>query len=140
MKFNERLRILRHDLGLTQTDLSKKLGVGRTTISEYEKGKIVPKKDGLIKLANIFGVSVEYLLGLTDEELPLYNNEKENLNKSIRVEDHILACMSKIKHTDLDEYNIIYKNRKLNKNQLELMYEELRCCLIMFDRISKIEI
>ena len=54
MKFNERLRTLRHDLGLTQTDLSKKLGVGRTTISEYEKGKIVPKKDGLIKLANIF--------------------------------------------------------------------------------------
>ena len=48
--------------------------------------------------------------------------------------------MSKIKHTDLDEYTIIYKNRNLNKNQLELMYEELRCCLIMFDRISKIEI
>ena len=58
----------------------------------------------------------------------------------MRVEEHILACMSKIKHTDLDEYNIIYKNRNLNKNQLELMYEELRCCLIMFDRISKIEI
>ena len=131
MKFNERLRTLRHDLGLTQTDLSKKLGVGRTTISEYEKGKIVPKKDGLIKLANSFGVSVEYLLGFTDEE---------NINKSMRVEEHILACMSKIKHTDLDEYNIIYKNRNLNKNQLELMYEELRCCLIMFDRISKIEI
>ena len=139
MKFNERLRILRHDLGLTQTDLSKQLGVGRTTISEYEKGKIVPKKDGLIKLANIFGVSVEYLLGLTDEQLPKYTEENECVNKPIRVEDHILACMGKIKNVKLDETTIIYKNRTLNKNQLELMYEELRCCLIMFDRISKMQ-
>ena len=44
IKFNVRLKELRLEAGLTQKDLANAIEVGRTTISEYESGKIVPKQ------------------------------------------------------------------------------------------------
>ena len=61
MTFGKRLRRLRKEKGLTQKELGMKIGVGRTTISEYESGKIVPRQDGLVKLAEELNVTVDYL-------------------------------------------------------------------------------
>lgn len=58
-----RLKELRESKNLTQAKLAEILGVGRTTITMYEKGAIVPPADILQKLANYFDVSVDYLLG-----------------------------------------------------------------------------
>ena len=139
MKFNERLKELRKELGYTQRDVGKHLGVGRTTISEYESGKIVPKQDNLVKLASFLGVSVDYLTGVSDEKLHGYENDENR--KSIQVDHHILACLSKINQRKVDDPNIdiVYKNRILSPKQIELIREELRCSLIMMDRISKID-
>ena len=67
MNFATRLKELRLANGLTQKDLGKAIEVGRTTISEYESGKIVPKQEGLLKIANHFNVSVDYLTGVSNE-------------------------------------------------------------------------
>ena len=140
MKFNERLKELRKELGLTQRDVGKYLGVGRTTISEYESGKIVPKQDNLVKLASFLGVSVDYLTGVSDDKTFNYENDKNR--KSINVDHHILACLSKINERKVNDPNIdiVYKDRVLSPNQIELIREELRCSLIMMDRISKIKL
>ena len=89
MKFNERLKQLRQQEGLTQRELAKSIEVGRTTISEYESGKIVPKHEGLLKLANYFNVSVDYLTGVSDEPATRQSNEHE-LDKLINTLDYIL--------------------------------------------------
>ena len=89
MKFNERLKQLRQQEGLTQRELAKSIEVGRTTISEYESGKIVPKQEGLLKLANYFNVSVDYLTGVSDNPATRQHNEHE-LDKLLNTLDYIL--------------------------------------------------
>ncbi len=54
---------LRELHGISQTELAKQLGVVRSTICQYEKGNRQPDTATLLKLADFFGVSVDYLLG-----------------------------------------------------------------------------
>ena len=89
IKFNMRLKELRLANGLTQKELAKSIEVGRTTISEYESGKIVPKHEGLLKLANYFNVSVDYLTGVSDEPATRQHNEHD-LGKLLNTLDYIL--------------------------------------------------
>ena len=89
IKFNMRLKELRLANGLTQKELAKSIEVGRTTISEYESGKIVPKHEGLLKLANYFNVSVDYLTGVSDTPATRQSNEHE-LDKLLNTLDYIL--------------------------------------------------
>ncbi|MDY4976751.1 MAG: helix-turn-helix domain-containing protein [Clostridia bacterium] len=62
----ERLRKLRESKGLYQKDVAAVLGVDRTTYVKYERGDSDPGKENLIKLANFFDVSVDYILGNED--------------------------------------------------------------------------
>ena len=53
----------RKKLNLTQSELSQKLFIDQTTVSKWELGKAIPDQKMLPKLASLFGVSVDYLLG-----------------------------------------------------------------------------
>lgn len=59
----ERLKQLRKEKKLTQTEMAARLGVGRTTYSAYENGTIEAPYKRLAVLAEMFGASVEYLTG-----------------------------------------------------------------------------
>ena len=61
-----RLRILRISKGCTQREISEFLGVAQNTYSGYETGEIVPPLINLIKLAEFYGVSLDYICGLSD--------------------------------------------------------------------------
>ncbi len=63
----EKLRELRKASGLTTTELGKIIGCSNPTITNYERGYRNPDPETLVKLANYFGVTVDYLLGLEDE-------------------------------------------------------------------------
>lgn len=62
--FAERLKELRIEKGLGQVALAKQLGAGKSVISLWEKGQCEPTLGNLIKIANFFGVSIDYLAGL----------------------------------------------------------------------------
>lgn len=66
----ERLRDMREDKDLYQTDIAKLLNVSQQTYSRYENDEISIDKDSLIKLAFFYNTSVDYLLELTDERKP----------------------------------------------------------------------
>ena len=66
----ENLRALREDKDIKQKDMAKLLDVHQTTYSDYELGRLNIPIDTLIKLANYFDTSVDYLVGLTDEITP----------------------------------------------------------------------
>ncbi len=66
----EKLRDIREDKDLLQKDVAKILNVSQQTYSRYETGEISIDKDSLIKLANFYQTSVDYLLDLTDERKP----------------------------------------------------------------------
>lgn len=61
-----RIRELREEKRITQVRLSIELEVSQENISAYESGKYYPSAGILIKLREIFGESIDYILGLTD--------------------------------------------------------------------------
>ena len=64
------LRAIREDRDLKQRDLAEVLNVSQNTYSQYETGVIALTAEILIKLARYYGVSVDYLLDLTDDPSP----------------------------------------------------------------------
>ena len=66
-----RIRALRKAKGITMKQLGAVLGLAESTISQYETGKRDPDFDTISKIADYFGVSLEYLLNLdSDNEKP----------------------------------------------------------------------
>lgn len=71
----ERIKKLRKDKGLTQQQLGELLGVQKSAIAKYENGRIPNlKKETISKLAEIFNVSPNYLLGIDEPILPQINH------------------------------------------------------------------
>ena len=66
MNFSERIRELRLEHGMSQDAVGKITGVKRYSVYGYEKGNNYPEVPGLIALADYFGVSIDYLVGRTD--------------------------------------------------------------------------
>lgn len=111
MNLGERLKKLRLEKGISQTDLAKKFNIARSTLSQYESNQRTPSDEMKVKLSEYFNVSLDYLLGKTDLE----NHE----NKEITI-----ALNSDIDYDDLPQeardeiYNFIdyvrnkYKDKK----------------------------
>jgi transcriptional regulator with XRE-family HTH domain len=78
MGLGDRLKKLRGNR--TQDDISKKIGVSRARYSHYENGRSEPDTETLQKLADFFEVSVDYLLGRTDQ---LFNVSEDGLESEI---------------------------------------------------------
>ena len=74
-----RIRKLRESRNMTQTELSEILGMKTyTTVSKWEKNENFPKGKDLKKLAEIFNVTSDYLLGLSDTELGKITTQNEH--------------------------------------------------------------
>ena len=64
----ENLRVARKHRNMTQLQVANHLGISRSAYSHYETGFRDPDTDNLIRLADLFGVSVEFLLGIEDHQ------------------------------------------------------------------------
>ena len=71
MRYYQRLRDLREDADLTQTQLVKRLGMHKTTYTNYEQGKREPPFELIIRLAEFYNVSIDYIAGLTYRARPI---------------------------------------------------------------------
>lgn len=72
MEFSERLKKLRKQAQFTQVDVAEKLGISQPAYASWERGVKKPTQENLIKIAQILNVSVDYLVGNsdnTDDEL-----------------------------------------------------------------------
>ncbi len=74
-----RLRQLREDLDLRQIDVANATGIDQKTLSNYETGKTNPDSYSLIKLADFYNTSIDYLVGRTEHE----TNNKEDIIKQL---------------------------------------------------------
>lgn len=66
MTFAEKLKNLRKSKKITQEELAKIINVERSSIGKYESANTIPSNDTLIKIAEYFNVSTDYLLGKTN--------------------------------------------------------------------------
>ena len=80
MAYNEIIQELRKNKNLTQTDLAKIFCTTQRTISNWETGRNEPPYEMLIKYAQFFNVTTDYILGLTREE-----NTQEKIAKNVNI-------------------------------------------------------
>jgi len=66
MTYIERIKALRNDHDLNQTQIAKELHVAQTTYSDYEKGKVRIPVECLIQLAQFYNVDMNYITGVSD--------------------------------------------------------------------------
>lgn len=68
MDYIKRIRDLREDSDKTQTEIAEHLGISQTMYARYERGANELPIRHLIKLADFYGVSTDYILGRTDNQ------------------------------------------------------------------------
>ena len=66
MKYTQRIRSLREDKDLKQSEIAYLINVGQKTYSDYELGKTRIPIDSIIKLAKFYNVSMDYICGVSD--------------------------------------------------------------------------
>lgn len=66
----ERMQMLRKKAGLTLKQLGKAVDKAESTISQYESGRREPDNETLLRIADVLGCSVDYLLGREDKKNP----------------------------------------------------------------------
>ena len=104
-KFSYRLTVLLDEHNMSQTQLAKKVGTTNVTICRYINGERIPRIDVASKIASVFNVSLDYLLGISE------NVDTENLTKN---QDVDIAILMKSLYS-LDG------NTHLSKKQIEMI-------------------
>ena len=80
---SNRIKDLREDRDMRQSDLANAVGIDQRTISNYETGKTNPDSESLIKLADFFGVSIDYLVGRIPTDYT-HSSERAQLVEKIK--------------------------------------------------------
>jgi len=80
MNIGERMRYLRQSKNRTLDELAELLDTTKTTLSRYENNKRTPDADFIIRLAQYYRVSSDYILGLTDNPFTISDFLKTNMS------------------------------------------------------------
>ncbi len=102
----ERLAEVRKDHGETQQQLANKMNVTKFTISNWEQGKSEPSHELLVRICKHYGISSDYLLGISDIDPAYAQRKKKEILTSEeqiilrRVEEYLLWCRKNKKWKD----------------------------------------
>ena len=80
---------------LKNADISRATGISNMTLSDWKHGKTTPKQDKLQKIADYFGVSLEYLTTGKEPEFDKYGAEETHLYSQIRNDAELFKALSK---------------------------------------------
>jgi transcriptional regulator with XRE-family HTH domain len=105
--FSERLKMLQDEKDWTQEELAAKAGMTNVTICRYESGaRTNPWLSELIKLCGIFNVSLDFLVGLSNERYPL--NKKD-------IDEVFIALNDDNKKKVIEYSKFVLNNQKVEK-------------------------
>lgn len=86
----ERIRELRESKKYTQSELAKELGITRSSVNAWEMGISVPSTQYIVELAQIFHVSTDYLLGVTNSAaLNVEGLDDDDINIVYQIIEHL---------------------------------------------------
>ncbi|MDB8616807.1 helix-turn-helix domain-containing protein [Streptococcus parasanguinis] len=89
MEFAERLKTLRKQVKLTQAQIAEKLNISQQAYASWERGAKKPTQDNLVKIAQVLNVSIDYLVGNSDEHLK--EDELDNVELLFRMNSNGLT-------------------------------------------------
>lgn len=88
--FGPRLRTLRKKAGMTQQAVADRMRIHRTTYTKYETGVVTPDQQGLVSLAELFGVTVDFLLGREEPQTVLVLEDKDDAPITLTLPEKLL--------------------------------------------------
>ena len=100
--FSMRLRTLRKQCRLTQQQVADRLSLHRTTYTKYETGVVAPDREALVRLSELFGVSVDYLVGRDAEVMAVAEGGGEVLHLTLQ-EQKLLQMYRQLTYTEQQE-------------------------------------
>ena len=74
MEFVERLKTLRKQVKLTQAQIAEKLDISQQAYASWERGVKKPTQENLVKIAQVLNVTVDYLVGNSEEQSDEFDN------------------------------------------------------------------
>ena len=80
--------------GITQKELAKQIGVSAGTLSDYESGNHEPKSDVLCSIADICGVTIDFLVGRAKEKTPAPSEDSAGENGKLSMDEVEKALLS----------------------------------------------
>ena len=113
----DRIKVLRKEKKWAQSELAKKIGADGRQISRYENGKITPSVETVIKIAQIFEVSTDYLLkeNSPKKSFVFENKEMQTFIESFqKVSDEDKKCLNYIMDSFLTKRAIKSFAQKIN--------------------------
>ena len=122
MLFNEKLRMLRKESGLTQEELADKLNVSRQAITKWESGDGTPDIENLKQISILFGTTIDELVK-EDKNVQVENKEKYSLVQELEI-DHTKHFDMKI--CKVHELNLIASAEEKVKIEMLSNVQELR--------------
>lgn len=112
--FSYRLTVLLDDNNMSQTQLAKMIGTSNVTICRYLTCERIPRLDVVAKIASVFNVSLDYLLGLSDNKDVKTSDENYDLNMSLLVKN--LFSLDDSSHLSKSQVDLIKKLLLANKD------------------------
>ncbi|WP_311649921.1 helix-turn-helix domain-containing protein [Selenomonas artemidis] len=126
-----RIKELRLSNGLTQKDLSDYLGLTPKMVSFYELGQRVPPSDIILKLAEKFHVSTDYLLGNAikpKQDLPPLNRKDER---------EITKLMDDMKETLMQEKGLMFDGQPASEESIQSILDAMQIGMEMAKKRNK---
>jgi len=103
----DRIASLREKWGLTQEELSSKLGISRAALSHYETNRREPDYETLRNIANFFDISLDYLLGRTNDPHSVLDRDVREFVDSLELSDDKI----------LEKFTLTVDGRKLTPEE-----------------------
>lgn len=113
-KFSYRLTVLLDENNMTQTQLAKKIGTSNVTICRYLTCERIPRLDVVTKIASVFNISLDYLLGLSDDKEIQNSSENSDLNMAILIKK--LYSLDDSSHLSRNQIELVKKLLLANKD------------------------
>ena len=135
---HKRLKSLRKQANITQAEMAKIIGVARTTYAMYEQNKREPDTEILQKIADYHNVSIDYLLGRTDEPSSDWNKTLPELTK--KDEKDIAKDLEKIINNLSTDGYAQFAGRsidELDEEDKELLLASLENSMRLAKRLAK---
>ncbi len=115
-----RLKQLREEAGLKQKDIAPKLNISTSAYGFYEQNKRTPDANMLVDLAKIFDVSLDYLMGLSDDK------KTDGNSFSLEHSTDISIYLENLKEQIKQEEQILYKREIVDSTTKELLLQSLK--------------
>ncbi|MDQ0339346.1 transcriptional regulator with XRE-family HTH domain [Caldalkalibacillus uzonensis] len=131
----ENIRYYREKLGWTQQELADRINISRSVLSKWENGLLVPDLQAVIKLSELFEISIDSLIGKVYHTQQLLREVKERYHLSDQQADEELLEVIRYLATHKELKTLLFKLTRLHGSKRKAVEDILKVVVDKFQRV-----